>query len=711
MRKAFARAAVLASIFGLAACGSGATAPGSAVLINTLDGQTGIPVASTFQYNFAQIINRSSVAAGDFFIVPAQPPAAQSIKAAYDPAACDVARALAALITCNGPYSCTLDPEADLAANTLYSICLSPEIRLGTGQGFGGFMASFTTGGGGIPAATLKLIRLDGAKIELTARPIPLRVGVEATFEGAVTDTAAVEAVTSITDDQGRAVAGVFSWNAENTVMTFQPSTNFRYRTRYEVAIAPPSQAAFAGKAEVRQGFTTMTEGDVNGDGLSDVLSSAQLITPDATGAVYLFSGPEIGSTTTIANALAAVLGSTDMALGVFVAMAGDVNADGYDDVIATPYWTDHGATLNTGAVYVFSGRDLGSATTLSNAMAAIYGAAADEQFGFSGIAGAGDFNNDGYADIVATAFPNPPGTYRGDVYFFSGRDLRQEMTSADAVVKVSGANDGDEFGWALSGIGDVNGDGFGDVLIGAEGATVGGHGAAGKAYLFSGKGITSATTIGDAFATIVSATPEDKIYMADRASGTGDVDGDGVPDIIIGAEGEESYTGAAYLFSGAALSGDMTTAAAFARISGAAVDDAFGLQVAGVGDVDGDGLNDVGVGAPAHSCGKGAAYVFSGAILRGTVGTDAALAAIVGKNDSDQAYLIGGAGDINGDGRADIAVGAYVFSGANILEGMLYVYDGAALSPATTVDNALAAIPGGSMTAEMGFAVGSTYR
>lgn len=541
--------------------------------------------------------------------------------------------------------------------------------------------------------------------------PIPLRVAIEATFESAVADTAAVEAVTSITDDQGRAVAGTFSWNSDNTVMTFQPATNFRYRTRYEVAIAPPTQAAFAGKAEVRQGFTTMTEGDVNGDGFSDVLAGAQLLTPDATGAVYLFSGPAIGGTTTINDTLAAILGSKDMSLGLFVAVAGDVNADGYDDVIATPYWVDHGATLNTGAVYVFSGRDLGPTTTLANAISVIYGAAADELFGFGGIAGAGDFNNDGYADIIATAFPNPPGTYRGEVSFFSGRELRSEMTSADALVQVSGASDGDEFGWSLAGIGDVDGDGFGDVLIGAEGATVDGHGAAGKAYLFSGRGITSATVIGDAFATIVSATPEDKLYLADRASGTGDVDGDGVPDIVVGAEGENSYTGAAYLFSGAALSGDMTTDAAFAKINGAAVDDAFGLHVAGVGDVDGDGLNDVGVGAPAHSFGKGAAYVFRGADLKGTIGTDAALAAIVGKNDSDQAYLIGGAGDINGDGRADIAVGAPYYTGANLLEGMLYVYDGAALGPATTVDNALATIAGGSITAEMGFAVGSTCR
>lgn len=699
----------LVTILGAFAPGCGGGGSTGPVSINSLDGQTGIPVGSTFQYTFTGPLSTGTVTSGSFFIVPTPAPAAQAAKVAVDDTICNPANGLAAAISCSSFNWCTLDPAEDLAGGALYSICLLSEIDYSNGTPFEGFMATFTTEG---VAPTLKLIRLDGTKMELTEKPIPLRVSIEATFPAAVGDPAAVEAAMHITDEKGNAVAGTLSWNGDNTALTFSPSTNLRYRATYDVTFDSSSAAASVVKtATLDQTFTTMTEGDVNGDGRSDILVSANNLSRApimSAGAVYVFNGATLGSTTTVNDALAMIFGEDNKTLGQSIAMAGDVNADGYDDIIFSTQYGDHGAITNTGTVYIFSGKDLNAASTLASAFSTIYGTADGDSLGNT-VSGIGDFNNDGYADVAACAI-KANNNFRGDAYIFSGSDLQPTMTATQAMAKMSGAADHDAFGDSIASIGDVNDDGFGDFIVGASSVAVGGNLSAGKAYIFSGQTMSSSSTIGDAISTIVNATPKADALFGSSSSGAGDVNGDGAPDFIVGANSDNGDPGFVYAFSGKDLQSTMTTANAFAAITGAAVDDGFGSPAVGIGDVNGDGFDDVGIGSCCTGAGndEGAAYIFSGAALSGAIGTGAAFATISAANAGDYLGDIGGVGDFDGDGKPDIVVGA---SGYQAMSGIAYVFTGASLGSSTTLANALVGIAGESAGAQMGYRVGSTYR
>jgi hypothetical protein len=164
IRKSFFSMAMLpfiaiASIALLCGCGGGSGGGGGGgtyVNVNTLDGQTGIATDSNFQYTFSGVPDATTITATSYFIVPTPTtPAAQVAKAAFDATVCNVANAIAATVSAGTSYA-NLDPAQPLTGGTQYTVCLTTDIRVG-GAAFAGFMATFTTLGGGAQTERLRI--------------------------------------------------------------------------------------------------------------------------------------------------------------------------------------------------------------------------------------------------------------------------------------------------------------------------------------------------------------------------------------------------------------------------------------------------------------------------------------------------------------------------------------------------------------------------
>lgn len=337
--------------------------------------------------------------------------------------------------------------------------------------------------------------------------------------------------------------------------------------------------------------------------------------------------------------------------LGHAVATAGDVNGDGYADVIVGMFGSP-GSANTAGSAFVYSGLD-GSVIYQFN------GAAANDHFG-SSVSGAGDINGDGFADFIIGAPDAFPGGLAdsGAAYIYSG-------VNGALLYQLSGQNMGDRFGYSVSGAGDVNGDGFTDVIVGAIGAGSGVNTSAGAAFVYSGA--TGAqlfqwngTSGGMAF--------------GDSVSGGGDLNGDGFSDVIVGAWGANpgglGMAGSAFAYSGA-------DGSLLHRWNGANEGDFFGRSVSDAGDVNADGYTDVIIGThgtnPNGLVNAGSAYVYSGvtgSLLYQWDGT--AFWQAFGLS-------VAAAGDINNDGHSDLIVGApSMDSPTQAFAGSAVIYSGA---------------------------------
>ena len=218
--------------------------------------------------------------ATSLFIVPALAPAANVVKAAFDPAICIATNAIAATVGCSSTTTCELDPTADLQPGTRYAACLSQDIAYTMGTGFEGFMATFTTAGGTTPVAvSAKLVRLDGTELNLTDKPIPRAVKVKYIPSVALTtaeEQQEFQAAVVLNDAAGTAVAGTYAWAADGTSLLFTPTARLKYRTTYTISVTGALPAAITIKAATTVGaFTTLTKHDINGDGFADVIVGA----------------------------------------------------------------------------------------------------------------------------------------------------------------------------------------------------------------------------------------------------------------------------------------------------------------------------------------------------------------------------------------------------------------------------------------------------
>ncbi len=382
------------------------------------------------------------------------------------------------------------------------------------------------------------------------------------------------------------------------------------------------------------------------------------------------------------------------------VSSAGDLNRDGFDDVILGLPNADNNGRADSGSSYVIFGKvggfgnfDLPDFTTSDSTGFRIDGAEVNDQSGAS-VSSAGDVNGDGYDDLIVGAqnAGNNGRSLSGSSYVIFGKaggvsniDLLN-FTAADAVgFRIDGAAAGDQSGGSISSAGDVNSDGYDDMIVGARGADNNGPGSSGSSYVIFGKAggfsnvdLLNFTSSDAAGFRMDGATAGDQ--SGGSVSSAGDVNSDGYDDVVVGAReagnNGRPRSGSTYVIFGKAVGFvniDLATftganAAGF-RIDGAALDNAGGASSAG--DVNGDGYDDVIIGAlSAGNNGRnlsGSSYVIFGKAggfgnidLANFTAASSAGFRIDGAAAFDQSgSSVSSAGDVNSDGFDDVIVGA----------------------------------------------------
>jgi hypothetical protein len=493
--------------------------------------------------------------------------------------------------------------------------------------------------------------------------------------------------------------------------------------------------ATFSGIADFdHSGYSVSTAGDVNGDGLADLVIGAPGVdlAGNRRGQNYLvygqpggrpLSGPvdlaDVGGA--VAGAIFSGANDNDQS-GFSVSTAGDVNGDGLDDLVIGAVYGNN----ETGQSYLVYGRPDGSplfgSLNLANVGGSMAGAAfngieSGDRTGGS-VSGAGDVNGDGLDDLlIGATHASAGGSDRGRSYLVYGQPANDNPLSGGMnLINTGGTLLGATFngignwhysGWSVSGAGDINGDSLDDFLIAAPSAGPGNSGR-GQTYLVygqpAGSPLSGAFTLADVGGAVAGAT-FNGIENYDRSSwsvsAAGDVNGDGLDDLVIGGMYANNQ-GQIYLIYGQdndnPLSGpldlaDLGGAVAGAIFNGIHNGDYAGRSVSGAGDVNGDGLDDLLIGAINANqvylvYGQPNAALLSGSLDLADVGGAMAGATFNGVESGDLTGVsVSGAGDVNGDGLADLLLATPYADATGSDRGQSYLVYGRRENRVTWVD------------------------
>ena len=367
---------------------------------------------------------------------------------------------------------------------------------------------------------------------------------------------------------------------------------------------------------------------------------------------------------------------STKERAGTAVSGGHDIDGDGNDDLAVSALRANGGGN-GYGAVYVMLGtgsRDWSGDYSLSDdADYELVGAGPDDRLG-GGVAMGPDVTDDGVADVLAGA---QYAEYGGDdntgtVYLFADFSSTGEIDADDAEASFNSTEASSSLGSDVAFAGDLDGDGVGDVLLGHSQS----DSSIGAVYAwFGGSGLSGSYEVGDADIVLTGEAGSDT--AGSGVSGVGDLDGDGNDDFLVGAPGNDDGAtngGAVYLVSGAvSASGDLSLATAV--FYGENDNDAFGTSVVGGGDFDGDGTEDFVVGGNGFDSSRGGAWVFYGENFSGSYTASDASVRLEGENNFDSAGgTVGFAGDTDGDGNDDVMVGAVAADDGGSGSGAVYL-------------------------------------
>jgi len=508
---------------------------------------------------------------------------------------------------------------------------------------------------------------------------------------------------------------------------------------------------------EVNEGFGMSVDGagDVNNDGFSDIIIGASrsngiagrsyvvfghetsdtLSTPFALSETAIITveglsdtvsgnlldndidplpGPNPLSVTT-SGVVAGQFGSFNISANGAFSYTVDVNQPAVDGLTfgesifdALEYTISDGADQSTAElrVRIDGGRGRVSAIDLSELDGkfgfVLNGVDANDRSG-AAVADAGDVNGDGFDDFIVGAFAADPGgdSRAGEAYVLFGK-----ATGYAASIDLGTSNGGNGFrldgiavddfaGGVVDAAGDVNGDGFDDILISATGATADGDADAGHAYLIFGSGSGFPSSIDLATLNGIDGVRFDGIDTGDNAgtwlSGLGDFNGDGLSDIMISASNAnadgKSDAGEIYVVfgqtAGFGASFDLSALDGTNgfRLDGESIDDHAGISTGSAGDINGDGFQDIIIGASGADADAGRSYVLFGS--GNGFAADLDLSALDGTNGFRldgvsggdlSGASVAGIGDINGDGYGDLAIGA---NGADGSAGRTYIVYG----------------------------------
>ncbi|MDR6808336.1 hypothetical protein J2Y45_005314 [Dyadobacter sp. BE34] len=410
------------------------------------------------------------------------------------------------------------------------------------------------------------------------------------------------------------------------------------------------SQTLESDQIEAQFGISVACAGDVNADGFADLIVGARYYDKGQVneGAAFIYQGSQNGLNATPVSIMES--NQVDAWLGSAVAPAGDVNGDGFSDVLVGSYAFDHGQT-DEGSVFIWYGQAASTNTNLRE-----LNGYQDNYCNFGqSVASAGDVNGDGFSDIIVGASEFDSGQPNsGAAYIYYGAAWGIDVNSVTKIEHIQGSH---LLGYSVSGAGDINGDGYSDVIIGDPSYFVSWDAQKGliegAALIFYGssQGINPNT-----FSVLKNAN-QTQCSFGWVVSNAGDVNGDGYDDVVVGDPNYDKQfdEGAAFIYHGS--NQGITTAPAFI-IEGNQNAEELGFSAASAGDVNGDGFDDIIVGAPFYSnsqTSEGAALIFYGSVS-GVGNTNTTL-----ENNVNQAwmgYSVSTAGDLNGDGYGDIIVG-----------------------------------------------------